>query len=585
MLRISSINLYLLILLFAFVVRIIGINLNPIGITHDELHGLINAKSIALTYQSAPGTIAGIFTDKNFCQGICVYGELVSYLLIPWMKIFPLSLIWSKIPFVIASIGIVFFAGKFFENITKNKNVGLLTSLLVAINPWAVHFGRTAFETLFSYLFYLASLYFFTRKNLQTKNLILGLVLAILGFLSYMGAKPLFPFIIIWGCCYYFYQAKFRNYKAVVVTLIVSFFLLIGYILILKNSPAGARLEEISFKPESGDTFESQVDYLRKVSLLVPFIRDISTNKYTVAESYYLNRYLTLLSPVYLFSKGEAIDVYAISSHSLMYLIDFPLIILGIITLGASLPLAFYILILIAVIPFPAVINSVSTTYALRAGLLFPLLCGLSALGIICLLKIKHNHLKNILVFFIVLFYSISFIYFLTMDWYRTPFEKSSAWFFHERVVSRYINLTKQKSGNRIILLAKTPLDFMYVYAFFSNEYTSSNNISEFNSNLKNKNLVFNNLALVRSCQDIPRVYQDNTTYIIEEGIDCKNILKPPTQISDPRDGGDKFLIINDQLCSKFSLSNFPYPRNILDFEVEKMNQKQFCETWISKLI
>src|SRR3989344_2140654 len=143
--------LWLLILILALFLRIYHLDLNPIGLNHDdELHEIINAKSIALTGTHAPGRVAGILTQNDECPGNCVYGELGSYLFIPWMLIFPLDMFWSKLPFVIASVLLVLFTGKLFKNLTGNTKVGLIVALTMALNPWSIHFGRTAYFTTFS---------------------------------------------------------------------------------------------------------------------------------------------------------------------------------------------------------------------------------------------------------------------------------------------------------------------------------------------------------------------------------------------------------------------------------------------------
>ena len=122
--------LWILIILLALFLRIYGLDLNPVGLSHDdELHEILNAKSLALTGLHKPSTVAGIFTQNDQCPGNCVYGELGSYILIPWMRVFPLSLFWSKIPFVLASLGLVFFTGKLFENLSNNSDVQMLREL------------------------------------------------------------------------------------------------------------------------------------------------------------------------------------------------------------------------------------------------------------------------------------------------------------------------------------------------------------------------------------------------------------------------------------------------------------------------
>ena len=154
------------ILLLAFFLRAYGLGLNPVGISHDdELNELLNAKSVALTGEPRPGFVAGILTTNDECLfvGDCVYGELGTYVQVLWMRTFPLSLVWSRIFFVIASVGLVYITGKLFENFSKSKAVGIATGFFVAINPWAIYYGRTAHTILFSHLFYILAAYFFYK--------------------------------------------------------------------------------------------------------------------------------------------------------------------------------------------------------------------------------------------------------------------------------------------------------------------------------------------------------------------------------------------------------------------------------------
>lgn len=97
---------WIAILLLAAFLRFYGLDLNPVGITHDdELHEIINAKSLAFTGSNIPGVVTGILSKNDNCIfGDCIYGELESYILIPWMRFFSLGLVLSKIPFVLGSL-------------------------------------------------------------------------------------------------------------------------------------------------------------------------------------------------------------------------------------------------------------------------------------------------------------------------------------------------------------------------------------------------------------------------------------------------------------------------------------------------
>ncbi|MBU1031430.1 hypothetical protein KKE03_00680, partial [Patescibacteria group bacterium] len=409
--------LWILIILLALFLRIYGLDLNPVGLSHDdELHEILNAKSLALTGLHKPGTVAGIFTQNNQCLGNCVYGELGSYILIPWMLIFPLDLFWSKIPFVLASLGIVFFTGKLFENLSNNSKIGLLAGLAVAINPWAIHFGRTAYLTTFSYLFYILGAYFFTRRKFLKSNLVLGSFSSIIGSMFYFGTKPILPLIIIWGIIYNPLSLKLRHIKFTLV-LLSTIGLLIGlYLVILSNSYAGRRLNEITATDPVA--IKREVDDQRQKTLEIPLLRDLAINKYIFGANLRIEKYLGFFSPTFLFLKSTGdTDIYYNSNHGYFYLIDIPFLIFGIMALTGRLRTGIFVLSLILLSVAPAAIKTTGdTVYALRTALAYPLISGVIAWGI-------YYCYKNLLVFkrlFIILIigvYIFSLGYFLIMYW------------------------------------------------------------------------------------------------------------------------------------------------------------------------
>lgn len=565
-------NSYFIPLLLALLIRIYRLHLNPVGISHDEIHDLVNAKSLALIGKSAPGTIAGIFGGGQICLGNCVFGELISFLLIPWMKIFPLDIFWSKIPFVIASLLIVYFAGKLIENLFRNKQIGLTTSLLVAINPWAIHFGRTAFENLFTFAFYLWALFLFTKESANLKDFCLGFFIAILGFLSYMGAKPLFPFLIVWGMAFNLYKNKKTNLKPTIVFILSAIIMTATYLKILPSTTAGTRLKEIR------STDPSQiVDEQRRVSLQIPFVRDLAINKYTIMARNALDKYLAAFSPLYLFGQGEAgYDVFMISSHPYLYLIDAFFIIAGTLFLAQRKKKELiFLFLLLAILPIGSVVSQSGTTYGLRSGLLFPVLLGLAGAGVYSLSQVKRQRLSLISTLII---YIISFSYFSIMYFYRTPFEKSAGWFFHERVLVDYL---QRNEGREITVVVSDPIDVLYLYGFYTKKYNQKEFAEQLNQTIINNSLTMDNITFTNQClQEIA----EGKTIIIEAKLKCLEYPKDWLRINEPRDNGQRFIISNDRLCEEIALNSYPYPRKIQDFDVDSLTDQEFCRQWVTDL-
>lgn len=585
-------HLWTLIIILALFLRVYGLNLNPVGLSHDdELHEILNAKSLALTGLQNPGTIAGIFTQNDECPGNCVYGELGSYILIPWMWIFPLSLFWAKIPFALASLGIVFFTGKAFENFSKNSKVGLLTALAVATNPWAIHFGRTAYFTTFSYLVYIIGIYFFTRKNTLKSNLILGTTLSIIGSLFYFGTKPILPFIILWGIAYNSISLKLQNIKFTLsLTFIVS--LLIGsYLIILSNSYAGRRLNEIKqFTPSE---IATEVNNQRQSSLDIPLVRAFIINKYSVNINSRIEKYLGFFSPVFLFLKSTgSTGIYYDSNHGYYYLLDLFFLIFGTVAIFKSLRIGIFILSAIALSVIPAAIKTTGdTVYALRAALAYPLISGIIGWGVfyfcstilsIKQLTVKKLNFSKIIVAFIIMAYFTSLANFLIMYWYRNPIDKNIGWYFHKRVLSNYISRLTNDTNKKAVIVTAQPTDTFNTYIFFSNLYNNKSSILEINKVYKSGNYEYQRVKFVNNCTQVTANNLKESTIFIEQTIDCSLDQNNTSKIANPKDGGGMYNIINDSLCHKFKLDRYPYPRRIDQFNVENMDLETFCSTWIT---
>jgi hypothetical protein len=571
---------YLIVVILALVIRLWGLNLNPVGISHDEIHDLINAKSMAITGKGAPGTVAGIFTRNAYCDGNCIFGELGSFVLVPWMKIVDLDIFWSKLPFIIAAVGVVYFGGKLFENMSGKKMVGMITSLLLAINPWAIFFGRTAFENLFSHVFYLGGLYFLTKRKTTLKNDIVGLLMLILGSLAYIGGKPIFPLLVILTGIYRMLVSKEANVKRGVVLVSIGLVVFVGYIFVLYNSPAGKRLDEVGAGKEK---IVAEVNDQRHVSLEMGVWRDITVNKVSVNARYYLDRYLNTFSAKEIFYQSDTVfDLFNIPNVGYLYLIDAIMVAIGLITIGRiSIKKSYWLLVLIATTPIAAVLSKLGTTYALRAGLFYPLVIGLSATGIWGIIKIS-SRFRKVTIAGLCLAYVVSFGYFWLMYWNRMPMAKSTAWYFHERALVKYLSLLKERTDQPVVVVVKDPVDVLYLYGFYTKKYNKATFADNLNKNIAKGNYEVDGIKFIKEC---PITTDEGTIYLYEREKDCVGEPNTLVRISEARDGGARFFMPVDIVCSGINIGKYPYPRKIEEFNIERMSRETFCKTWVSQPI
>lgn len=569
----------ILVLLIAFCLRFWRLDLNPVGLVHDEIHQLVNAKSLALTGKGAAGTGAGIFQNEPFCDGNCVFGELPSYLLIPF-AFFKTSFPSLKTPLIFVSVLMIFWFVKLFENLTKNKGLAIVVGLMISINPWAINFGRTAYENVFSFMFYAWSLYFLTIKTFKLKNQIWAIIIGFAASLSYFGAKPLFVPLMLVGLGYGFWLEK-NNFKKYLILGIFTFILMGVYGLILKSSFAGLRINETKM---INNEIIGEVNDQRRISLEIPYFRDVFINKYTVLGKILLKKYFAGLAPNYLFNEGEmGYDHFMISNHSFMYLVDLPMIILGFYALASiSIPAVVLVISIIFVLPITPMISNYATTYALRNGLLYPFLSATAGVGIYYLIKIiKNKKIELLTRIMIAIVYLVSLINFFVMYWYRTPFEKSAGWVFFERQAAKYISLLREVNNQeKIEVVTSDPVDMIYEYGIFSGKINDKEFIEAMNQTIKTRKYEIDGIKFSKIC---PQKIEKEKIYILAANLGCIEEPNNLPRIAEPRDAGSRWLIPNEYLCQDVKLPQYPYPRKIEEFKIENMDRVTFCKTWISQ--
>ena len=571
----------ILVLLLALGLRFWRLDLNPVGLVYDEIHQLVNAKSMALVGTGAAGTGAGIFQNEPYCDANCIFGDLPTFLLVPF-AFFKTSFPWLKTPLILASVLMIFWFIKIFENLTKNKWMGIMAGLMIAINPWAINFGRTAYENIFAFMFFAWSFYLLTKKSFKLKEQVLAIFLGFAASMCYFGAKPIFVPLMLVGLGYGFWMEK-KNIKKYLILGLITVVLMGGYFLILKNSYAGNRIKETSL---INSEIIRQVDEEKRMSLQIPVLRDIFINKYTVLGRILLKRYLAGLAPNYLFNEGEVgYDHFMVANHPFMYLIDLPIIIFGFYYLATiSIPATLLIVSIIFILPITPTITTYGTTYALRSGLLYPILASIVGLGIYFLIiKIKNKKGKILVGVVLFIVYLFSLINFLVMYWYRNPFEKSAGWVFFERQAVKYVELAREINKNvQVEIIMPDQVGMIYEYAVFSGKINDKNFIIEMNEAIKNKSYEVDGIKFLKNC---PKTIEGGKIYLVAASLACIKEETNMVKISEIRDSGSRWIIPNDTVCKDFRLPIYPYPRKIEEFKIENMSAKTFCKTWVNKTL
>lgn len=569
--KMSRVTLILiLILFFSFIIRIILLNEVPPGIANDEINIIINAQSFLKTGQNIPGVVTGIFGQPKGDLSGGIHSEISSYLLIPSLIFTGFGWPWVKIPFVFFGIGIIYITFLLVKKLV-NQEVGLIAAALSAINPWNIHFSRSAYESSISCFFYLLSLYLIISK--KGWKILWALLFLLLGFFSYFSAKTLLlPIILIFIFAVRFIKPK-ESLKPIIFLNITLFLLVIIYGIFLNFTPAGGRLNELKSNPE----IQKIVDKKRTESINLPF-NNFFENKFTEDINQRLSATFRSLSLHFLFLNSEEGNnpALTIPDHGPLYLIDFPLIILGLIYLSfAGLPVLALILLLISVTLIPNFLNLAGTTFMIRTVILFPLLTILSACGIYYLKSLLKGSARTGATIIVTGAYLILFGNFIFQYFARLPVEKAEGWFLYQRTAVKY--LKELPASFRAEVVDSDPKHFFYRYLFFNNLYTDSREITSINQNLVKISYTFSNLTVSGIC---PKNYNPDVIYLIDRKLNCPNTRG--VYISNIKDGGDEYLIVNDKLCNMYVKKNYPLIKDFKYLDVEGLSKQDFCTNFIT---
>lgn len=385
-----------LVLLVATVLRFWHLTDSPPALNWDEVSIGVNAYSILTTGRDEWGELLPLTFRA--------YGEQklpgMIYASIPGIAVFGLNELGVRVtPALIGVLTVLalFLLGK----VLISEKFGLAASFLLAISPWHVHLTRASFEAGLGLLFLLISIYYFVRSESKQTFLYHAAVFAVLGIYSYNSLRifiPLLYIVLIW-------KSRKRIFSTRVLPLKLGgliFILLLPIVLSLRDSSTLVRWNTLNTLKNEG--FLMSIGESRRYTPLPEPLPRAIHNKYThLAYKMFLD-YLQTFSTEFLFFKGSAQTQRSVQGMGLLYLFEFPLLIIGILELRNKKyhSLSSLLLPWIFLAPLPSAIT-LDAPSALRALNLLPALLLIEALGLLYSLKwlVKHHILRVLVSLFV----------------------------------------------------------------------------------------------------------------------------------------------------------------------------------------
>lgn len=415
----------ILILIFSLVLRVFMLGNRPLGFTWDEAAHGYNAYSLLKTGRDEYGKILPIVL-KSFGD---YKPGLYTYFTVPSIGVFGLNEFATRLPSAV--FGMLLVAVVYV--LSKNK----FAALLMAINPWAMHFSRGSWEANLSLLLTTLGAVLFIRKRLWLSALFFGLT-----FWAYQGAKMFTPLLAI---------SLFLIYRPVIKSLVKPLLLLALLLvpIVLGFSTQSGRLKVFSvFSYTRSSDVIDEIKQQDNSPLYFPLFHSEAYDQLRGITRRYLNH----LSPYYLFVAGDWTNLrQSIPYYGYFHLPEIITILIGLIVLlkaNNQLTKLLISWLLLAILPSALSRDLVSGVRSL------PMVVPLTIISALGLSKAKYL-LPVILLFF---------VYFLDLYFLHLPYFTGKDWLYPYKpalkLVSQY-----QDSYNRIIFT--NTLGQPYIFMLF----------------------------------------------------------------------------------------------------------------------
>ena len=355
--------IFIIILLLASVLRLIALNEFPAGLNADEAAIGYNAYSLIQTGKDEFGHSWPI----NFQSFNDFKPGLYFYLVLPFVKVLGLNEWAVRLPSAILGIFTVGLIYLFANQIFKNRTIALISALILAINPWYLHFSRGGWESNTSVFFILSGVYFFIKfTNLPSRgshqslsshfpvspacnalprmtgrfsltpllfhspfSLILSSVSFILSMYTYHSARLISPLLVL-GLVIIFWRNIFskEKVKQTISAGVIGFIILLPFLLTFKGEAGVSRFSGVGLFADTGPFWRANElrtqhsDYLGILPVALH-------NKYLEYSIRFADNYLRHFSGSYLFISGDEIQRNRVPETGQFLLIEVPFLILG----------------------------------------------------------------------------------------------------------------------------------------------------------------------------------------------------------------------------------------------------------------
>lgn len=479
------------IILFGAFVRLYDLSTIPPGPFLDEVSNGYNAYSLMLTGNDEYGRHLPILLQayNDFRPSTFVYT------LIPFVKVFGLSVFSIRLPSVLlslfATLCMFFLTSELLKyalplsKVDKKQNItiSLIATFLYACSPWSIYSARDSVEINMSLSYFIFAITAFLCSLNLTKNTVkstfafyCSVILFIIAFYSYHGIKVFLPVFIL-GLIIIFYKKLLARKKQVIFSICIAIILLSPLVLAFSKPDATVRFWAVNDYSQQSEIISVSADRILYDKIHHDLLGELTDNRRVLLSLDLIKNYLKNFDLEWLFLQQDGSKSYIVPDVGPFYLFEMPLLFIGIYFLIKnelfSKKIKIFLLIWILTSAIPSGISTESPQLN-RMNTLLPALIIIIAFGLYELLnyinKIKYKNFKTSFFSFTIVIIAFSIIGFIHAYFIEFPHLESESYQYGIVQAFTYANVNQNKYQD-IVVSNKNEFLESYMYYLFTTKY------------------------------------------------------------------------------------------------------------------
>jgi len=489
----------------------------PISLSDDEIREIVSSYTLAHSGRD----IFGNFLPLSINMDSFTYGPLSIYLSSLFFIIFPLTIFFGRLPYALA--GIVSVVSLYFivKKLIGNERIAFLACLTMIFSNWALQVSRVAYDAGMALMFYLIAINIFLRLRKHTILLtFVSLLVFFIAFYSYVATRVVFLPLML-SLAWYKYKDLTKRQLFVVSLFVIFTFGSFGALSVTSHA---AQYVGGQFFFQNKQQTSLAVELERRASRAPQLLKEAYHNKFSYWASVFTTRYTYIFSPQYLFISGESNIINSLPGRGELYLIEAPLIALGLLYLFAKKRREMVLVLLFLLIaPLPSGIGGAGATYVTRSVFFIPWMYVLTGAGIYSISYFVNKKIAIGIYVLILSIYVVSVTGYFFQYYYN--YRYYGAKYFSKSTQDLVYFIDKnQKIKNQIIIAGGNDNTILH-YAFY-NTLTPSEISAVLNGNpTRYKNITFKITCLNNDVGNPHMLLPKSTLYVSPNS--CHKLFKP----------------------------------------------------------